>query len=334
MVLFNDWIVIIMKYNLSILISILAFLPGLMAQEMHENQIYLADPTIFSNNGAYYLYGTKEDISIPGEGFLVYTSSDLINWEGPMGATDGFALKKGDAFGTKGFWAPQIFKHLDKFYMAYTANEHIAIASSESPLGPFKNNGKALEATVKQIDPFVFFDEDGKVYLYHVRLKNGNRIFVAEMNTELTGIKPETSIECIAGEKNSWENTVNSDWPVTEGPTVLKQNNQYIMLYSANDFRNPNYAVGFATSPSPLGPWKKSTSNPIISKNSLKINGTGHGDVFLDGDRRLNYVLHTHFSKDTVGPRKTAIIKLDFKTKKKKFEIELNSFRYLNFTNN
>src|SRR5680860_1228824 len=279
-----------MKLNLSISILIFAFLPGLMAQETHDNQIYLADPTIFSNNGIYYLYGTKEDDKIPGEGFLVYTSSDLKKWEGPMGVTDGFALKKGDAFGTKGFWAPQIFKYHHKFYMAYTANENIAIARSKSPLGPFKNDGKALEAAVKQIDPFVFFDDDGKVYLYHVRLKNGNRIFAAELNTDLNGIKPETLTECISGETNSWENTVNSEWSVTEGPTVIKQDNQYIMLYSANDFRNPNYAVGFATSSSPLGPWKKSKSSPIISKNNLKVNGTGHGDIFLDGDGRLNYV--------------------------------------------
>jgi beta-xylosidase len=323
-----------MKYKLSILISILAFLPGLMAQEMQENQIYLADPTIFSNNGIYYLYGTKEDNKIPGEGFLVYTSSDLKKWEGPMGATDGFALKKGDAFGTKGFWAPQIFKYHHKFYMAYTANEHIAIACSENPLGPFKNDGKALEATVRQIDPFVFFDDDGKVYLYHVRLQNGNRIFAAEMKIDLSGIKPETLTECISGEKNSWENTVNSEWSVTEGPTVIKQDNQYIMLYSANDFRNPDYAVGFATSSSPLGPWKKSKSSPIISKNNLNINGTGHGDIFLDADGNMNYVLHTHFSENSVGPRKTAIIKLDFKSKKNKFEIEPNSFRYLYSTKN
>ena len=315
------------------IITSILFSSALVAQEISENQIYLADPTIFSDNGIYYLYGTKEVNKIPGEGFLVYTSSDFKKWEGPMGATDGFALKKGDAYGTKGFWAPQIFKHQDKFYMAYTANEHIAIANSKSPLGPFKNDGKALEAAVKQIDPFLFFDDDGKVYLYHVRLQNGNRIFVAEMNTELTGIKPETLTECISGEKNSWENTVNSEWSVTEGPTVIKQDNQYIMLYSANDFRNPNYAVGFATSSSPLGPWKKSKVSPIISGNILKINGTGHGDIFVDGDGRLNYVLHTHFSEDIVGPRKTAIIKLDFNIKKKRFEIESNSFRYLNFTN-
>ena len=274
-----------------------------------DDQIYLADPTIFLNEGTYYLYGTKGDNTIEGEGFLVYTSQDLKTWKGPAGINDGFALKKGDAFGTKGFWAPQVFKYDSKYYMAYTANEHIAIASSESPLGPFVNDKKALEAPVKQIDPFIFFD-DGKAYLFHVRLQNGNRIFVAEMTSDLKQIKTETLTECITAEKG-WENTQNVDWPVSEGPTVIKKDNLYYLLYSANDFRNPDYAVGYATSESPLGPWIKSKTNPIISKENLGLNGTGHGDLFLDKNGMLNYVLHTHLSDSVVAPRKTALVKVN-----------------------
>ena len=274
-----------------------------------DDQIYLADPTIFLNEGTYYLYGTKGDNTIEGEGFLVYTSQDLKTWKGPAGKKDGFALKKGDAFGTKGFWAPQVFKFNSKYYMAYTANENIAIASSESPLGPFVNDKKALEASVKQIDPFIFFD-DGKAYLFHVRLQNGNRIFVAEMTSDLKQIKAETLTECITAEKG-WENTQNADWPVSEGPTVIKKDNLYYLLYSANDFRNPDYAVGYATSESPLGPWIKSKTNPIMSKENLGLNGTGHGDLFLDKNGKMNYVLHTHLSDSVVAPRKTALVKVN-----------------------
>src|SRR5690606_29124694 len=204
-----------------------------------SDSISLADPTVFHYNGTYYLYGTTTSaIKNVGQGFLVYTSKDLEHWEGPKGAKAGLALKKGDAFGNKGFWAPHIFGYKDKFYMAYTANEHIAMAVSDNPLGPFLNKTlQDLKAPVKQIDPFVFFDDDGKKYLYHVRLQKGNRIFVAELHDDLMGIKPETLRECISGEL-PWENTQNSDWPVTEGPTVLKHKGLYYMLYSANDFRN------------------------------------------------------------------------------------------------
>ncbi|MDQ6531407.1 glycoside hydrolase family 43 protein [Flavobacterium sp. LHD-85] len=281
-----------------------------------EQPILLADPTIFYENGVYYLYGTTTGDFPNGEGFQVYTSSDLKKWNGPVGAQNGLALKKGEAYGTKGFWAPQVFRYNNKFHMIYTADENIAMASSDSPLGPFKNDSKApMFNSGKQIDPFVFVDQDGKKYLYHVRLTNGNRIFVAELKDDLSGIKEETLKECISGVL-PWENTQNVSWPVTEGPTVLKHNDLYYMIYSANDFRNPDYAVGYATAKSPLGPWEKATESPIISKKDVGINGVGHGDVFYDKSGKMKYVLHTHFSNSGVSPRKAGIIDIDFEGNK------------------
>lgn len=289
--------------------------------------IYFADPTIFLDKGTYYLYGTSSE-----QGFLVYQSKNLKNWIGPAGKTNGFALAKGDAYGSKGFWAPQVFKIGNIYYMAYTADEHIAIAQSDSPLGPFKQKEiKALSGVGKQIDPFVFRDTDGKFYLYHVRLMEGNRIFVARMKDDLSDILPGTVKECITATQD-WENTAKTNWPVTEGPTVVKKEGLYYLLYSANDFRNPDYAVGYATSKSPFGPWKKSDKNPIISKNLLKINGTGHGDLFTDQKGNMHYVFHTHHSNAKVSPRATALVNIKFvKDSSNAFQlvIDPNSFRFL-----
>lgn len=290
-----------------IYLSLCLFIISALA--MAQNPL-LADPTIFEHKGTFYLYGTKENRDIKGEGFLVYTSTDLKKWSGPAGATDGFAFKKGDGYGDKGFWAPQIFEHNGTFYMAYTANEQIAIATSDSPLGPFKNNGKPLASDVRQIDPFIFF-ENGTPYLYHVRLDKGNRIFVAEMEKDLSAIKPATLKECITATEQ-WEDTEKVQWTVTEGPTVLKKDGLYYMIYSANDFRNKDYAVGYATSKNVYGPWKK-TSTPFISRQALKYPGTGHGDVFYDKKGNMYYVFHTHFSESEVAPRKTAMVPLVLK---------------------
>lgn len=289
--------------------------------------IFVADPTIFYSDGTYYLYGTTTGNIANGDGFLVYTSSDLQKWSEPKGAQNGLALKKGDSYGDKGFWAPQILKYNNKFYMIYTANENIAIASSDSPLGPFKNESKKpVFETGNQIDPFIFIDEDGKKYLYFVRLTNGNRIFVAELNGDLQSIKTETLKECISGTL-PWENTQNTNWPVTEGPTVVKHDGLYYLIYSANDFRNPDYAVGYATSQSPFGPWEKSSSSPIISKKNAGYNGVGHGDIFWDKANVMHYVLHTHFNETEVSPRKAAIIDVEFSGKDLK--ATSNSFRFL-----
>ena len=263
----------------------------------------------------------------------MFTSDDLEHWEGPKGATDSFALKEGQAFGTKGFWAPQVFEYQGKFYMVYTANENIAIAISDSPLGPFTNSTKEpLEAPVKQIDPYVFIADDGTKYLYHVRLTEGNRIFVAEMNDDLLSIKPETLKPVLSAEE-SWENTQNVEWPVSEGPTVLKRDSLYYLLYSANDFRNPDYAVGYAVSEDPMGPWEKSPENPIIESEDVEINGPGHGDAFVGKDGQMHYVLHTHFSGEAVHPRKTAIIDVQFSGEEedKKITVDDESFNHLQY---
>ena len=167
----------------------------------------------------------------------------------------------------------------------------------------------------KERSSFVFFDDDGKKYLYHVRLTNGNRIFVAEMEDDFSAIKPATVKECITATEQ-WENTKNVPWSVTEGPTVLKNKGLYYMFYTANDFRNHDYAVGYATAKSPYGPWKKYRGGPIISRSLLGINGTGHGDFFRDKKNNLLYVFHTHFSDSTTGPRKTAIMKVRFEQDK------------------
>lgn len=273
------------------------------------DSIFLADPTIFYHKQLFYLYGTGGNV---GKGFLVYVSKDLKTWKGPMGYTDGYALVKGDTYGTAGFWAPQVFKYQRKFYMAYTANENIAIAVSNSPLGPFKQQTiKPVSGKEKQIDPFVFIDDNGKKYLFHVRLTEGNRLFVAEMKSDLSDIIPETLQECLHG-KNTWENMAQSKWAVTEGPTVLKYQGLYYLFYSANDFRNINYAVGYATAKSPYGPWIRYDKNPIISRHNMHRNGTGHGDFLKGKNGNWFYVFHTHRSDKAVSPRMTAIVQSSF----------------------
>ena len=309
-----------MKYGIAILFSLLCL--NAVAQS-DSNVIKLADPAVFNHKGTYYLYGTVEQGS---GGFTVYTSADLKSWK-LSPENNGYALRKGEAFGDKGFWAPQVFEYRKKFYMAYVANEEIAIAEADSPLGPFTQKNKvSIAASTKQIDPFIFI-EGGKVYLYHVRLTKGNRIFVAELSDDLSTIKEGTLKECISAEAG-WENTKSAEWPVAEGPSILKRKGLYYLFYSANDFRNPDYAVGYATSKSPLGPWRKSVSNPIISRSLLGVNGPGHGDFFVSKNNQLNYVLHTHNSDQKVGPRKTAIISMQLEDE---VTVDKKSFRFLKF---
>jgi xylan 1,4-beta-xylosidase len=145
-----------------------ALLTTMTAKAQTKDTLLLADPTIFSEDGQYYVYGTGSN-----KGFPVYQSSDLINWKAGVGKADGgLALVKGDSYGASKFWAPQVFKNKGKYYMAYAADENVAIAESDSPLGPFKQKTlRSISGPVHQIDPYIFKDTDGQLYLYFVRLQ-------------------------------------------------------------------------------------------------------------------------------------------------------------------
>ena len=192
-----------------------------------NREIFLGDPTILMENNKYYLYGSSAGgVDSTANGFSVYESSNLKNW-----VTKGYALKKGDAYGESGFWAPQVFKKDNLFYMVYVANENIALAKSNSPLGPFKSKLKNyFPSETKLIDPFIFYDNN-KWYLFHVRrLVDGNEIYVIELNEDLSEFKRQTLTKCFSADK-LWENSDGIDSKSVQGPSVFKLNNVYYLFY-------------------------------------------------------------------------------------------------------
>lgn len=272
-------------------------------------EISFADPTIFVENGKYYLTGTRNQEPL---GFSILESTDLEHWTVPDGSSQQLILRKGDrTYGEKGFWAPQYFKEKVTYYFTYTANEQTVIASSKSVFGPFRQKEvRPIDASAKNIDSFLFKDDDGKYYLYHVRFNKGNYLWVAEFDMKKGGIKPETLKQCMDCTE-PWEKTPNyKSAPVMEGPTVMKWDGVYYLFYSANHFMNIDYSVGYATASSPLGPWKKHPNSPIIHRSLVGENGSGHGDVFKGLDGKYYYVYHVHRSDSTVQPRKTRIVPL------------------------
>ena len=96
-----------------------------------------------------------------------------------------------------------------------------------------------------------------------------------------------------------------------EGPTVIKIDKMYYLFYSANHFMSRDYAVGYAVSESPFGPWKKYSGNPVIHRSIVGENGSGHGDIFRNEKGEYHYVYHVHNNDSTVHPRKTRIVKLN-----------------------
>ena len=268
-----------------------------------------ADPFVLLHDGKYYLYATNKS----NAGYVVFESDDLINWKDM-----GFCLKKGDVKGDVvkisnfyyGFWAPEVLYHNEKFYMIYTVDNHIAVAISESPLGPFVQDEKKWLLEKTAIDGHFFKDDDGSVYLYY-RSTEINRIAGVKMNPDMMSVDESTDTVLITPGEFPWEETIKGEIG-TEGPFVLKHKGKYYLTYSANGYTDINYAVGYAISDSPLGKYKKYEGNPIL-KRSDTVYGTGHHSFTTSKDgKTLVCVYHCHNSIEKVHPRMICIDVAEF----------------------
>jgi len=262
--------------------------------------VSFGDPFIMLYDGVYYAYGTSSP-----DGIIVYTSDDLMHWSIP---DNNLALNVNDVWADRWFWAPEVYHVNGKFYMYYSADEHICVAVADSPLGPFTQDvQKPMIADEKCIDNSLFIDDDGKAYLYFDRFNDGLNIWVAELEDNLTEIKTETMKPCIHVSQQ-WEEV----WPrVNEGSFVIKHEGTYYMTYSANSYESPFYGIGVATAPSPAGPWTKYDKNPIY-QNVGELVGIGHSAMFRDKDGALRIVFHSHNSKTEIHPRLMHISSVSF----------------------
>lgn len=268
-----------------------------------QTPVPLGDPFIMLHEGKYYAYGTLAE-----DGIAVFESNDLISWSVPKVAKNGLALQKDNVWADRWFWAPEVYFVNGRFYMYYSADEHICVATSESPLGPFKQEvKKPMIENEKCIDNSLFID-DGKPYLLFNRFNDGLNIWIAEMESDLITIKPETMKKCIAVSQTREEVQAR----VNEGSFIIKRNGVYYLTYSANHYKSQFYGIGFATAENILGPWKKYAENPIYQKPK-KLVGVGHSSMFTDKEGQLRIVFHAHNSNTEIHPRLMYISTVLFK---------------------
>jgi len=270
-----------------------------------------ADPCFLLHNGVYYLYVTAE--KFVKTGIPVYKSTDLVNWEGPCGADNGLALSAENVWGDKWFFAGAVIEKKGKFYMFPTVDEHLVVATSDSPLGPFKQKIKKPMHNFCEIDSGIFTDDDGKTYIFFVRFDRGNVVFGAELNDDFLTMKEETITECLRPDQ-PWEFGQNKPLaPINEGAFMLKHKGIYYLTYSGAHYLSKDYAISYATSKNPLGPWKKYKNNPILKANDF-VSGTGNGEFIKSPDgSELFCVYHTHKNLKNSLPRALAIDRAYFK---------------------
>lgn len=260
-----------------------------------------ADPHVIRVDDTYYLYATTH-----GRGYDVLTSKDIIHWE-----------EQGSAFDDPrgGAWAPDVFHNVQgdgKFYLYYTDNDpahedgperkQIGVAVADSPLGPFVDKKVLAPGS---IDAHLFQDDDGELYLYYVEILDGFKIFGQKMSDPLTPVGDRVEL---IHPTEPWEM---ASGHVTEGPFVLKRDGVYYLMFSGSGADSRHYAIGYATSKAPLGPFKKHAQNPIVGPSETLF-GPGHHCVVTGPDGKLWMVYHQKWNGEVNWRRFLAIDPLWF----------------------
>jgi beta-xylosidase len=95
----------------------------------------------------------------------------------------------------------------------------------------------------------------------------------------------------------------------------LKRDGTYYLTYSGTGADSPNYAIGYATSKSPVGPFVKHRGNPIAHRSESvdpAIYGPGHHCVVTGPDGRMWMVYHQKYSERKGYRRFTALDRMWF----------------------
>lgn len=311
--------------------------------------IAMGDPfVLLASNGKYYMYGTNGSEKRPG--FKAYSSTDLRVWidEGYVynkDSVNSWAIKNfwaPEVYERKGKF--YMFFSADWKYNPTNEAENfrIGVAVANKPTGPFTNiSDRPLYDPGYPIIDANIIEYQGKTYLYYSRCcyknpvesevatwaKNRN-LFQTIEESWVYGIEISPDFKSVIGEpvlllqppklmsdkQSEWESRsvtsgeVNRRW--TEGSCAFVHNNKIYMMYSANFFGGENYAVGYATSVQPLGPFTKAENNPVLQKNALQggiITGTGHNSVTYSKDGKTMYCVY-HGRTTKTGKKRVVFI--------------------------
>ncbi len=322
--------------------------------------VAFGDPYILQTRGMYYMYGTGGGAD---KGFMTYSSPDMVNWkaEGQVYFHDnknGWSDPKAAWGGA--YWAPEVYEVKGKYYLFYSAqwkvnptkeveNFRIGVAVADQPTGPFIDLAERpiFDPGYPIIDANVFFDTDGKMYLYYSRCcyKHAVESEVADLAREkdwfkeieeswVYGVELKPDFSGVIGEpvlvlrppvslsnkQAEWESRsvtaqeVNRRW--TEGSVTFKKDGTYYIMYSANHFGGKYYAVGYATGKSPLGPFKKAANNPILQQNVAQggsVTGTGHNSIAYSPDGKEMFCVYHARTAKTGDERVVCIDRMEVK---------------------
>lgn len=233
---------------------------------------FYPDPSAIRVGEDYYLVTSTFEY-FPG--VPIFHSKDLVNWK-----QIGHVLNRESQVNllsrksSEGIYAPVLRYNDGVFYMITTDVYGISnfYVTATDPAGPWSD---PIKIPYGNIDPSLFFDDDGKVY---VSVQSGfgetSHIIQYEINAA-TGEAVTEPVVVFEGDEGPW----------VEGPHLYKINGVYYMM-TASGGTGPMHREIIGRSMNPYGPFEM-LEHPILTHNGIKdhpIQYTGHVELIDDID--------------------------------------------------
>ncbi|MET3722274.1 glycoside hydrolase family 43 protein [Sphingomonas trueperi] len=270
--------------------------------------LYFADPSAHVFNGKIYIYPSHDvDMGIPDDDLgSQYAMHDyqVLSMDRPGGpvTVNPVALDlKQVPWASEKAWAPDAAFKNGTYYLYFPAKDkqgvfRIGVATSKSPVGPFKAEPQPIQGSYS-MDPAVFTDDDGQSYLYlggiwggqlqrwatgkydpkagDTDLKKDDQPAlsgkVARLAPDMKSLAEPLRDAVILDEKGKPVLGGDHDRRFFEAAWMFKRGGKYYYMYSTGDTHFLAYAVGT----SPYGPFK------YTGRILEPVQGwTSHGSVF------------------------------------------------------
>jgi hypothetical protein len=240
------------------------------------------DPTVLRDGTGFFLSTTSRSWAPL---FPLFRSPDLVNWE-----QIGSVLPRPPAWASAPFWAPELTRWGAETRVYYTARLRsdrsracIGVARATAPAGPYRDLGRPLTCPPDgAIDAFVTRDEHDAPYLVYRRFHGDGGIWARQLSED--GLR-------VRGEAKLLLPLEPDDGGVVEGPTVVRRDGGFVLLFAAGDCCKPpcDYREAAARAPALLGPYERAPG--LVLEGSGELLCPGHGTLVDDG-RGGDWLLH------------------------------------------